>query len=269
MKSEPLTRRLALLAADPRRAARALKARIESLPHRLGITSLWPGSYLAGVPQRYGSNASESVRRSGSSLFEETRVFLRRNRAANSGDLARFYLFNLIFEQLMKEGIAGDVAELGVYKGNTAALLAKFARMAGKTAYLFDTFQGFAETDLRGVDAGKQIEFTDTSLDAVRALVGTDSVEFVAGHFPDSTRGIPSDLSFSLLHLDCDLYAPMKAGLEYFYPRVVSHGFLVIHDYASLHWDGAERAVDEFLTDKPERVVPIPDMSGTAVIRKH
>jgi hypothetical protein len=26
--------------------------------------------------------------------------------------------------------------------------------------------------------------------------------------------------------------------------------------------------VDEFLADKPERVIPIPDKSGTAVLRK-
>lgn len=247
---------------------RRLKRRIESLPNRLGIKSLWPGSFLASIPDRYVSNASKAIERSGWAQFQHTAAFLHGNVANNSGDLARFYLFNLIFEQIMKERLEGDLAELGVYKGNTAALLASFGRRTAKSTYLFDTFQGFSEKDIRGVDAGKRLEFADTSLEAVKRLVGTDRVNYVVGHFPESARDMPRDLAFSLVHLDCDLYAPMKAGLEYFYPRVVSGGFLVIHDYASLHWDGAERAVDEFLADKRERVVPIPDKAGTAVLRK-
>jgi O-methyltransferase len=60
----------------------------------------------------------------------------------------------------------------------------------------------------------------------------------------------------------------MKSGLEFFYPRLTPGGFLVLHDYSSLEWDGAEKAIDEFLADKPERVIPIPDKSGTVVLRK-
>jgi O-methyltransferase len=50
--------------------------------------------------------------------------------------------------------------------------------------------------------------------------------------------------------------------------HVVKGGFLVMHDYSSLWWDGVEKAVDEFFAVKPEKVIPIPDKSGTAVIRK-
>jgi O-methyltransferase len=63
-------------------------------------------------------------------------------------------------------------------------------------------------------------------------------------------------------------YKPFKAGLEFFYPRLVDGGFLVMHDYGSLWWDGTEKAIDEFFADKPESVIPIPDRAGTAAIRK-
>ena len=234
----------------------------------MGITSVWPGSFLGWVPDRYSANARKAVARSGLAQFKSTAGFLHGNKANNAGDLVRFYLFNLIFEQIVKEGIEGDLAELGVYKGNTAVLLANFARTKGRTVYLFDTFAGFPQDDMSGIDAGKNVEFADTSVAAVRSLVGSDSVEYVVGYFPDSASALPGGLSFCLAHLDCDLYAPMKAGLEYFYPRLVSGGFLVLHDYSSMYWDGAERAIDEFLADKRERLVPIPDKSGTAVIRK-
>ena len=70
----------------------------------------------------------------------------------NIGDMAMFYAFCLIQDQLVKEGLPGDIAELGVYKGHTAALLATTARRLEKTLYLFDTFEGFDQRDLVGPD---------------------------------------------------------------------------------------------------------------------
>jgi len=185
-----------------------------------------------------------------------------------TGEGRRLRLFNLLFELIVKEAIPGDLAELGVYKGNTAALLAGFRRSMGKRTYLFDTFEGFSPRDIRGIDADKPAQFADTSLASVQSLVGSEGVEYIVGHFPVSTSAIAGELSLCMAHLDCDLYLPMKAGLEYFYSRLAPGGILVIHDYSSLNWHGAERAVDEFLADKMERLVPIPDKSGTAVIRK-
>ena len=201
----------------------------------------------------------------------ELHSFLKGNKENNCGDLARYYFLNLVSNQILKEGLKGDVAELGVYKGNTAFLLALVARRLGSTAYLLDTFGGFSHRDLTGVDSDKQSElmqFKDTSVMAVHSLVGDENVRIIQGHFPESAAQMPDDLSFCLVHLDCDLYAPYHAALRYFYPRLIRGGFLIMHDYSSLAWDGAEKAVDEFFADKPEKVIPIPDKSGTAVVRK-
>lgn len=263
---------LGRLIRDPKGRLPGLKesimGRLARIPYSLGITSPWFRSFMAYTPDRYSINANKAVQRTGSSLFKDVSGFLHGHQTNNGGDLTRFYLFNLIFEQIQKEGLKGDLAELGVYKGNTAALLAKFARNQERTVYLFDTFQGFSKADLREIDADKEVGFQDTSLERVRSLVGTQRTEYVVGYFPESAAAIPDDLSFCLVHLDCDLYAPMKAALEYFYPRLVSGGFLLLHDYSSLCWDGAEKAIDGFFADKAERVVPIPDKSGTVVVRK-
>src|SRR5207302_4088620 len=102
----------------------------------------------------------------------------------------------------------------------------------------------------------------------VKGLVGEANVVYLPGCFPETAVAIPGTARFSLVHIDCDLYNPCHAALEYFYPRLVSGAFMVIHDYSSLYWDGIEKAVDEFLADKRERLVLIPDKSGSAVIRK-
>jgi len=60
----------------------------------------------------------------------------------------------------------------------------------------------------------------------------------------------------------------MKAGLEFFYPRMSRGGILMLHDYSSLFWDGAKKAIDESCNKNGEYVVLMPDKSGSAFIRK-
>jgi hypothetical protein len=224
-------------------------------------------SFRADIPQRYNGNARLYLERGGLvRLDEDAKPFADHE---NFGDASRLFFFCLMQDQIFKEGLQGDFAELGVYKGMTAAVLARIARRLGRTAYLFDTFEGFSKKDLVGIDADKRLEqFTDTSLDAVRERVGTENVRYIQGRFPESTDQISDTLRFCLVHIDCDLYEPIGAALNYFYPRMVPGGFMVIHDYSSLAWNGAERAVDEFFADKLEYVIPLTDGCGSAVVRR-
>lgn len=258
------------MSKDATHICRAIRSRLRQIPFRLGWRSIVPGTYLAYVPDRY-SDLYHRYRQSAGALDRgAVRKFYRGNGMNNRGDLPRYYFLWLVLDRIVKEGLKGDIAELGVYKGNTAFLLAEIARRTGGTCYLLDTFEGFSGGDLSGVDADKRrgVQFGDTSLNAVRSLVGEEGVRFVAGHFPETAAQIPDDARFSLVHLDCDLYAPFAAALRFFYPRLVAGGFLIMHDYSSLIWDGVAQAVDEFLADKPEKIIPIPDKSGTAVVRK-
>jgi hypothetical protein len=223
----------------------------------------WP--YRADPPQRYWGNYERYVQRGGLiDLEDDIRGFVA---GGNVGDISRFYFFCLAFDQLQKEGLQGDFAELGVYRGHTASLIAKMARRLGRTAFLLDTFEGFKPSDLQGIDANQKIQFADTSLEAVKDLVGNDNVQFVKGHFPGTIGDLPETL-YCLVHIDCDLYAPILSALEYFYERLVPGGFLIIHDYSSLAWDGAERANDENFADKPEQIIPLTDGAGSVIIRR-
>jgi hypothetical protein len=225
----------------------------------------WP--YRADPPGRYWGNYNLYQLRGGLVRLEDDIKGFNAGRRGE-GDISRFYFLCVAFDQIMKEGVRGDVAELGVYKGNTATMLATMARRMGTTAWMLDTFEGFNPGDLTGIDASHRMEFADTSLEAVRALVGDENVRYVKGYFPNSAAQMPGDLSFSLVHIDCDLYAPIVHALNYFYPRLVPGGYLIVHDYGSLAWDGAEKAVDEFFADKPEPVMPLTDGCGSVVIRK-
>jgi SAM-dependent methyltransferase len=190
------------------------------------------------------------------------------NEENNSGDLPRLYALILNIRQILEENIPGELAELGVYRGNSAAVLAHYARASGKHLFLFDTFEGFDRRDLISNDEERPIEFGQTSLDLVKFVVGEDSVTFVQGWFPQSIPSSVKHLQFCVVHFDCDLYEPAKAALEFFYPRLSPGGLLIFHDYANPSWDGIKRAVDEFFPQVAERPVILGDKSGTAMIRK-
>lgn len=228
----------------------------------------WPSDFSSIIPHRYSFNLHR-YKKFEKSLDPATLTdgFFH-NEVHHRRDMGRFFTFTLIYDQVRKENIQGDLAELGVYKGNTAYILASFARILDRTAYLFDTFEGFDPKDLTGIDGAIPHQFSDTSLETVRSFVGEENVVYVKGYFPESTAQIPDDRKFAVVHLDCDLYSPMMSALEYFYPRMTEGGFIVIHDYSSLHWDGAENAADEFFSDKPECLIPIADTGGSAIVRK-
>jgi O-methyltransferase len=266
-----LLKRVVRTASNQRRSFVRRLFGAERIPLRLGRVEGRPDLLVGCVPARFQENYDKYRTRGYAYSEKSERAFIFCNIERNAGDLSRFYFLALVCDLVDKEQLRGDIAELGVYKGNTAFLFAELARRGGRTAYLFDTFESLPERDFVGVDSDKknwQRDFEDTSVSAVQSLIGNEGVVVIPGYFPETAATLPGGTVFAIVHLDCDLYAPTRAGLEFFYPKLVSGGFLVIHDYSSLYWDGVEKAVDEFFADKAERIVPIPDRAGTVVIRK-
>jgi O-methyltransferase len=180
-------------------------------------------------------------------------------------DKVRFYNFWLQIERLKKEGVTGSFAEVGVYQGETANII--HAMDPTRTFHLFDTFEGFDSRDLEGeIKSGHEdIDFSDTSQESVRQLIGGgEKVVIHPGFFPETTKDLP-DQSFAFVHLDADLYQPTLAALKYFYPRLSPGGVIIIHDY-NHNWAGVRKAVEEFKPSIPETFMEIADWQGSAMI---
>jgi len=230
----------------------------------------WHNTYLQYFPDRYSTKFDEYKKTTNFLSYSDLKVWNKGNYINNVCDVSRFIFLNLCIDTLLEENIKGNVAELGVYKGNSAFLLSRFAKRMKTKCYLFDTFTGFDANDIVGLDKNtEKTRFSDTSLEAVQSLMGdnTNNV-FVKGYFPESLEQVGEIDAFNFVHIDCDLEKPFLAALEYFYPRLVKGGFLIMHDYSSLEWKGAKNAIDSFFKDKNEFVIPVADKSGTCVIRK-
>jgi hypothetical protein len=119
--------------------------------------------------------------------------------------------------------LGGDVAELGVYRGGSARLIAHYAPTT--PLHLFDTFAGLPADDPGGEH--KAGEFA-AELIAVQTYLANPLAVYHVGYFPDTAE---PDLRFRFVHVDCDLAVTVQASIEYFAPRMVSGGIMVFDDY--------------------------------------
>jgi O-methyltransferase len=179
-------------------------------------------------------------------------------------DDVRYASLALAIQRLETERIEGAFAELGVYQGVTSRFIHQQA--PNRRLYLFDTFAGFPADVL---ESSEDRRFRDTSQEHVARLIGDlRNVIFRVGYFPKTATGLEQE-KFALIMLDFDLYSSAVDAFNFFYPRLVRGGYFFMHDFNSPESDHAiSRAALEFLADKPEQILEIPDMWGSAVFRK-
>lgn len=184
-----------------------------------------------------------------------------------NNDYFRYATMSLAIMRLIKENIQGDFAEVGVYKGDTSLILHKL--VSNRKYYLFDTFEGFPEKDLESSILDDNSRFRDTSVKMVLDKIGpTNNVIIKKGYVPQTLIGLEEE-RFAFVLLDLDLYLPTKRSLEFFYPRISKGGYIFVHDYNSPESNWAiSRAVDEFMENKPEKIMEIADNWGSIMFRK-
>lgn len=186
-------------------------------------------------------------------------------------DYVRHATLELLTYEICNKAITGNVAELGVYKGEFAKYLNEC--FPNKSLYLFDTFKGFDKRDIENeknnsfskADSNK--EFSNTSISEVLSkMPNPDKVIVKQGFFPESALGVEDNFCF--VSLDADLYDPLYSGLQFFYPRLIKGGYILIHDYNNETYKGAKKAVRDFCIRNDIGYVPIPDTAGTAILTK-
>lgn len=190
---------------------------------------------------------------------------------------------------VVDEGLPGDFAECGVWRGGSVMAMARALLaqdVTDRRIWLYDTFAGMTEPTAADVEAGTgvtaaQMLATTEAGDGnnVWCIADRSDVEanvrstgypmgmfrFVEGDVAVTLReSVPE--SIALLRLDTDWYESTRIGLEVLYPRLVVGGVCILDDYG--HWQGARTAVDEYFTAAGHRPYMHPiDYSGRVFIK--
>lgn len=142
--------------------------------------------------------------------------------------------------------LPGAGAEIGVYQGGSLIRAAKSFKRS--VFYGIDTFEGMPEPSDK--DLHRKGDFSDCNFDFMVAFFKNTipNVNLIKGFFPDpSVLKQITDDKFSYVHVDVDLYRSTKDCLEYFVPKLVINGILIVDDYGFPTTPGAKEAVDEYV----------------------
>ncbi len=223
----------------------------------------------AAVARRLGSSVrlGDSLR-SRLDIEPDARRIIETVRPYTMTSPERIYALIQAVKYVVRGRIEGDIVECGVWRGGSMMAVAQTLLSLNETnrhLYLFDTFEGMPEPSEQDVDvhgrraslllrAGRRTRDSTRafeSQESVRANLATirypqDCIEFVKGKVEDTVPG-QAPAVISLLRLDTDWYESTRHELAHLYPRLSSGGVLIIDDYG--HWQGARRAVDEYVSE--------------------
>lgn len=165
-----------------------------------------------------------------------------------------------IFKLACNANPAGDIVELGAWKGLTTCYLAAACRSRGNGhVYAVDTFEGTRE---HGTQYASIDRYGGSTLAAFeRMMERTDSRTFASplvGLTTEVAATYPGEpLAFLLIDADHS-YDGVKADFDAWFPLVAPGGTIAFHDYA-MPDAGVARFIDDEVVHRPD-VAVVPEV---------
>lgn len=164
-------------------------------------------------------------------------------RIAASSSVNPFEKLKLMADHFLSvKNLLGAVADLGACRGGTSYILHKLA--PEKELHIFDTWEGTPYDD--PLCHHKKGEWAVDQEDCMK-LVGLDKTTcYHPGVFPQEDFGEPFDnKQYCFVYVDMDTEQATRDAINFFWPRLVPGGKLVIDDYGWHACGGVKVAVDE------------------------
>lgn len=176
-------------------------------------------------------------------------------------NLARFISILDIFRSTLL--VPGHIAEIGSWRGANLLFLAKLLRIFDprslKQVHCFESFEGlieFAPEDAGAVSvSGGYKGSYEELLDFINLYEMKDEVIIHKGRAEDTIAPLLSsrtEMSFSFVYADVDLYEPTKLLLAEFHPRMMPGSVFVLDEWNVEHYPGETLAVREFMSSHEE-----------------
>ena len=160
--------------------------------------------------------------------------------------LARLNNLQHCITTVIREGVAGDLIETGVWRGGATIFMTAVLEAYGdrdRRVWVADSFEGLPKPDAEQfpVDAGDThwtkshlaVSVEQVKANFARYNLLDDRVQFLKGWFKDTLPGAPID-QLAVMRLDGDMYESTIEALEALYPKLSVGGFVIIDDYGDI-----------------------------------
>lgn len=190
-----------------------------------------------------------------------------------SQTLSRYLSFYECYKSTL--GIAGHIAEVGIYKGASSLFFAKLTQIFEPNSFTqvhgFDWFQGNAPSEQeKNIVKNSDAE----SYERVMALIKAQNLDnTVKVHKMDVTKELTAffdayqHLQFKIVFLDAGMYEVVKACLPLFWNRLIKGGYLILDQFNFEVAPGETLAVKEILGDVEVRTFPWGWMPTAYIIK--
>lgn len=183
----------------------------------------------------------------------------------------RWRMYNMCYWAWYASQLGGDFVECGVNRGGSALAMALYIDLSNRTDlkfYLLDTFEGFPEEYVLEEERviGATSNTYSNSYDYVRSLfTNYPNVELVRGPVPETLEQV-STQRVAFVSIDMNIVQPEIAAAEFFWPRMVRGGVMVIDDYGWSSHRLQKDAFDDFSLQHNVKILVLP--TGQGVIMK-
>ena len=164
--------------------------------------------------------------------------------------------------------IPGEIAECGVYIGESSFLMLDAMKGTDKHFFGFDSFEGLSKPgSFDSVTKEHSLQWKQNDL-SVPEQLARNNLETFQGRFAIYKGWIPErfneveDKRFCLVHIDVDLYHPTSNAIEFFWDKINIGGALICDDYGSEICPGARKAMDEFFNERELSVIHLTTGQG-------
>lgn len=199
-------------------------------------------------------------------LYDLDKKFEYENGFYATADPSRFSKFITHLEFFKQTSdVRGEIVEFGIFKGNSLFRWIKFRDLLEQTysrkVIGFDIFGDFPDANFEADKARRDAFVAETNggksitYEEINELLDKQglnkNVDLIKGDILETLNIYLEKnphLKISLLHIDVDLYEPVKIILEKLYDKVTTGGIIIFDDYGT--FAGTNKAVDDFFKNK-------------------
>ena len=193
------------------------------------------------------------------------------------GELRLMNIRNCI-EEVVRDKVAGDFLEAGVWKGGAAMFMKACLNFYGdreRSIFLADSFMGLPppkdlypadKNDTHHTFKALAVSKQEVKSNFQKFNLFDDRIKFIEGWFDETLYKAPIE-SLAILRLDGDMYESTWITLDALYDKVADGGFIIVDDYGYI--ESCRKAVHDFFEKKSinPAITPI-DWTGV-FWRKH
>lgn len=168
--------------------------------------------------------------------------------------------------------LPGSSAECGAFRGVGSALICRALEGTygpDDAHFAFDAFEGLPEpVEADRAETGQWWSEGDLKTDRERVerlLAPFPHARIEVGWIPERFPEV-GDRRFRMVHIDVDLYEPTRDSIEFFFPRLVAGGVLLLDDHGVVSCPGARKAAVEYFAKSGDPIIELP--TGQAIVWK-